>query len=228
MSLKGMSTNVCRPCATSSMTRVAVFAGGDKSHYRTDFDLFVGVDGGARWLLEQNLPLDFAVGDFDSVSPTEFEQIGAQAGKLVTAQPEKDDTDLELALLTVFADQPQAQVTIFGAFGGRIDHTLATVFLPSNDKLAPFLQQIQLEDGQNLLCYRGQGTSSVEPIAGYDYLAFMPVQDCALTIRGAKYDLDESNFFFKKVYASNEFIGREVQVTCPAGYVVVMYSRDWR
>lgn len=210
------------------MTRVAVFAGGDKSHYRTDFDVLVGVDRGALWLLEQGLPLDYAVGDFDSVSRVEFERISSQAGKLVTAQPEKNDTDLELALLTVFADHPQAQVTIFGAFGGRLDHSLANVFLPSNDKLAPYLQKIQLEDGQNLLCYRPQGTSTVQPLSGYDYLAFMPVQDCQLTIQGAKYDLDVSNFFFKKVYASNEFIGREVQVTCPAGYVVVIYSRDRR
>ena len=210
------------------MTRVAVFAGGDKSHFRTDFDVLVGVDRGALWLLEQGLPLDIAVGDFDSVSPAEFERISSQAGKLVTAQPEKDDTDLELALLTVFADLPQAQVTIFGAFGGRLDHSLANVFLPSNDKLTPYLQQIQLEDGQNLLCYRPQGTSTVQPIEGYDYLAFLPVQDCQLTIQGAKYDLDASNFFFKKVYTSNEFIGKEVQVTCPVGYVVVMYSRDRR
>lgn len=210
------------------MTRVAVFAGGDKSHYRTDFDVLAGVDRGALWLLEQGLPLNYAVGDFDSVSQVEFERISAQAGKLVTAQPEKDDTDLELALLTVFADYPQAQVTIFGAFGGRLDHSLANVFLPSNDKLTPYLQQIQLEDGQNLLCYRPQGTSTVQPLSGYDYLAFMPVQDCQLTIQGAKYNLDASNFFFKKVYASNEFIGREVQVTCPAGYVVVIYSRDRR
>ena len=49
----------------------------------------------------------------------------------------KDDTDLELALLTIFEQNPQAAVTIFGALGGRIDHMLANVFLPSNPKLAP-------------------------------------------------------------------------------------------
>lgn len=210
------------------MTRVAVFAGGDKTHYRTDFDRFIGVDAGALWLLEQGLPLDLAVGDFDSVSPAEFEKIKTKAKKVVTARPEKDDTDLELALLLVFKDFPKATVTIFGAFGGRMDHTLASVFLPSNDQLAPFLLQIQLEDEQNLICYRTQGSSAVFPMKGYDYLAFMPAEDCALTIRGARYDLDESNFFFKKVYTSNEFLAKKVEVTCPSSYVVVIYSRDRR
>ena len=43
----------------------------------------------------------------------------------------------------------------------------------------------------------------------------MPVRDSQLTIIGAKYELTEENFFFKKVYASNEYIDREVSVTLP-------------
>ncbi len=45
-------------------TKVAVFAGGDRGHYRTDFDCFVGVDRGSLWVLEEKLPLALAVGDF--------------------------------------------------------------------------------------------------------------------------------------------------------------------
>ena len=59
---------------------------------------------------------------------------------------------MELALLTIFKNNPQAQVTIFGALGGRIDHMLANVFLPSNPKLAPYMRQIEIEDGQKFDC----------------------------------------------------------------------------
>ena len=41
----------------NNWTRVAVFAGGDRGHYRTDFDRFVGVDRGSLWVLEEDLPL---------------------------------------------------------------------------------------------------------------------------------------------------------------------------
>ena len=212
----------------NNWTRVAVFAGGDRGHYRTDFDRFVGVDRGSLWVLEEDLPLALAAGDFDSVTEEERQVIQKHAQHFVQARPEKDDTDLELALLTIFEKNSQAQVTIFGALGGRIDHMLANVFLPSNPKLAPYMHQIEIEDGQNLIAYCPEGTSQLQPRSDYDYLAFMPVRDSQLTILGAKYELTEDNFFFKKVYASNEYIDREVSVICPDGYVVVLHSKDRR
>ena len=48
----------------NNLTKVPFFAGGDRGHYRTDFDSFVGVDRGSLWVLEENLPLALAVGDF--------------------------------------------------------------------------------------------------------------------------------------------------------------------
>ena len=219
--------NECK-LSENNWTKVAVFDGGDRGHYRTDFDCFVGVDRGSLWVLEEKLPLALAVGDFDSVTSEERKLIHARAQHFVQAQPEKDDTDLELALLTIFEKNPQAQVTIFGALGGRIDHMLANVFLPSNLKLAPYMRQIEIEDGQNLISYCSEGTSRLEPRSDYNYLDFMPVRDSQLTIIGAKYELTAENFFFKKVYASNEYIDREVLVTCPDGYVVVLHSKDRR
>ena len=50
------------------MLRIALFAGGDLTAVNRDFDVFVGVDRGAFYLLKQGLPLGLAVGDFDSVS----------------------------------------------------------------------------------------------------------------------------------------------------------------
>ncbi|EIF40391.1 thiamine diphosphokinase [Streptococcus sp. SK643] len=212
----------------NNWTRVAVFAGGDRSHYRTDFDCFVGVDRGSLWVLEEDLPLALAVGDFDSVTEKERQLIKEHSIDFIQAHPEKDDTDLELALLTIFEKNSQARVTIFGALGGRIDHMLANVFLPSNPKLVPYMRQIEIEDGQNLITYCPEGTSQLHPRSDYDYLAFMSVRDSQLTILGAKYELTEENYFFKKVYASNEYIDREVSVTCLDGYVVVLHSKDRR
>lgn len=83
-------------------TKASVFAGGDRGHYRTDFDCFVGVDRGSLWVLEEELPLALAVGDFDSVTVEERQLIQERAQHFIQAQPEKDDTDLELALLTIF------------------------------------------------------------------------------------------------------------------------------
>ena len=54
-----------------SMPKIALFVGGELEWFTTDFDYFVGVDRACLRLLELGLPLDLAVGDFDSVSRSE-------------------------------------------------------------------------------------------------------------------------------------------------------------
>ena len=208
------------------MTKIALFAGGTIDSFQMDFDLFIGVDRGSLLLIEQGICPDLAVGDFDSVSEKELALICSQSKEVLQAQSEKDDTDLELAVKAVFARYPQAQLTIFGAFGGRLDHTLANIFLPSDPEITPYMQQIRLCSAQNELSYCPQGRHEIKPVAGMNYLAFMPVSNSQLTIEGAKYPLNESNYFFKKVYASNEFIDEPVFLECQSGYVIVIYSKD--
>lgn len=208
------------------MTKIALFAGGTIDSFQMDFDLFIGVDRGSLLLIEQGICPDLAVGDFDSVSEKELALIYSQSKEVLQAQSEKDDTDLELAVKAVFARYPQAQLTIFGAFGGRLDHTLANIFLPSNPEITPYMQQIRLCNAQNELRYCPQGRHEIKLVAGMNYLAFMPADDGRLTIEGAKYPLNESNYFFKKVYASNEFIDEPVFLECQSGYVIVIYSKD--
>ncbi|GAD45774.1 coenzyme metabolism [Streptococcus anginosus T5] len=208
------------------MIKIALFAGGTIDSFQMDFDLFIGVDRGSLFLIEQGICPDLAVGDFDSVSEEELALICSQSKEVLQAQPEKDDTDLELAVKAVFARSPQAQVTIFGAFGGRLDHTLANIFLPSNPEITPYMQQIRLCNAQNELRYCPQGRHEIKPVAGMNYLAFMLADDGRLIIEGAKYPLNESNYFLKKVYASNEFIDEPVFLECQSGYVIIIYSKD--
>ena len=57
-----------------------------------------------------------------------------------------------------------------------------------------------------------------------NYVSFM--SDDKLTITGAKYELNAQNFFSKKIYSSNEFIGKPIEVSLNSGYVVIIQSRD--
>ena len=125
-----------------SMPKIALFVGGELDWFTTDFDYFVGVDRACLYLLELGLPLDLAVGDFDSVSELELDVIQSTAKSCKKASAEKNDTDTELALKLIFQAYPEAEVTIFGAFGGRIDHMLSNVFLVSDPQLAPFMDRI--------------------------------------------------------------------------------------
>ena len=208
------------------MVKIVVVAGGDSSLLPKNQDIYLGVDGGCLKLLEQGLPIDIAVGDFDSVSEVDLRKIQAQAKQVVQSVPEKNDTDLELALKTVFEDYPDAAVTVYGAFGGRLDHFLSNIFLPTDPDLAPYMEQIQLVDGQNRLIYRPAGCHEIQPDPAMSYVGFMPVGQGDLEITGAKYPLHQENYFLKAMYGSNEFLDQPIQLSLDRGYLVIVYSKD--
>ncbi|HFU3984358.1 TPA: thiamine diphosphokinase [Streptococcus suis] len=208
------------------MTKVTLVAGGPLTLLPEPADLYVGVDAGSLRLLDHSLPLDWAIGDFDSVTPEELGRIKAQAERFLQAPAEKDDTDLELALKEIFKAYPQAQVRIYGALGGRMDHMMANLFLAAEPDLATYMEQIELVDDQNVIRFRPAGRHVVQPIQGMTYISFMPSDQSRLTIHHAKYPLDASNYFFKKCYSSNEFIDRDIDIQLDKGYVVLIYSKD--
>lgn len=218
--------NEFKPFEQPSKTKVAIVAGGQVETIPLDLDVYVGVDAGCLFLLEQGLELSLAVGDFDSVEPEEFQRIQTTAHKLRTSAAEKNDTDLELAIKEVLERWPQAEILIFGAFGGRMDHHLASVFLPTDPEIAPLMSQLCLMDRQNYLCYRPAGRHTIQPLAGYTYVAFMPVEGASIQIEGAKYPLNPTNYFKKAIYGSNEFSNRPITLSVDRGYAVIIYSKD--
>ncbi|HHU5222731.1 TPA: thiamine diphosphokinase [Streptococcus agalactiae] len=208
------------------MTKIALFAGGDLTYFEYDFDYFVGIDRGSLFLLKNGLSLDMTVGDFDSITEDELLYIKHYCSNIVSASAEKNDTDTELALKTIFKEFPEAQVTVFGAFGGRIDHMMSNIFLPSDTDLEPFMSQIRLKDEQNIVTYLPSGKNQVSRIEGMSYVSFMPESESTLQISGAKYELNKSNYFKKKMYSSNEFMTSPIEVELKDGYLIIIYSKD--
>ena len=88
----------------------------------------VAADGGARYARALGLRLDALVGDLDSTSPEQAARLGADGAQVVRRPAEKDETDLELALLHAFEGGVDEAIVI-GAAGGRFDMTVANVHL---------------------------------------------------------------------------------------------------
>lgn len=208
------------------MTKVAILSGGTYSSLKGSFDLYIGVDRGALTLLEKDYPLGWAIGDFDSIDDEEFSKIKKSSARIFQSPAEKNDTDTELALKLLFKEYPCADVTIFGAFGGRIDHFLSNIFLPSNPEIASFMQQIRLEDERNVVSYLPQGRHVFIPKSGKKYISFMTDEETNLEILGAKYELTSKNYFKKKIYSSNEYVRQPIQIVLSKGYIIVIESED--
>ncbi|WP_395094510.1 thiamine diphosphokinase [Armatimonas sp.] len=85
-------------------------------------ELLVAVDGGARTLMRYDLTPQLVTGDGDSLTIEEQEALAVAGAELVPT-PDQDFTDLDKALAYVIEARGATRITVFGATGGRLDHT---------------------------------------------------------------------------------------------------------
>ncbi|HEX9506122.1 MAG TPA: thiamine diphosphokinase, partial [Acidimicrobiia bacterium] len=91
----------------------------------------IAADGGAELARAFGLRVELAVGDFDSISA---ETLGS-AARVERHPPDKDATDLELAL-SAAQQRGVDEIVVVGGAGGRLDHFLANVMLLGSSALA--------------------------------------------------------------------------------------------
>jgi thiamine pyrophosphokinase len=114
--------------------RAILFANGEVESYGflgkliTGKDFLVAVDGGLRHLEALGLTPDLLIGDLDSVTHAQLQRLSGGKTEIIRFPIEKDETDLELALLEVIKRSVD-EIAIIGGLGGRIDQTLANLFL---------------------------------------------------------------------------------------------------
>lgn len=206
--------------------KILILAGRKTELPAEKFDFTIGVDRGSLYLTEGSKDLDLAVGDFDSLNQSEFEQVKAHAKQLIKLPAEKDETDLEVALLYAIEHYPKADYIIYGALGGRLDHELTNIYLPSDERFRAFSEQISLVDSQNLMKYYLAGQHEISRNNAYKYIGFVQVErNQQLEIKGAKYPLLPENNI-KQIWASNEFISDSMTISFDKGMIIAIYSKD--
>lgn len=209
---------------------ILLAAGGPISNWpdiNTHYDLYVGIDRGSFFLQQKSLPLDIAIGDFDSLDIQEQKGIFGLAKRVITSPAEKDDTDTQLALEMVLKEYPDAKITIVGSTGGRIDHFLANLWLVLEPRFTKYCQNIYLQDRQNTIAFLLPGKHIITKEADKQYLAYCcltPVSN--LTLKKSKYILDNQQVQYPTSYASNEFVGSQAEVTFSDGIIAVIQSKD--
>ncbi|SHN15655.1 thiamine diphosphokinase [Gracilibacillus kekensis] len=113
---------------------IGIVAGGpqealaDLAIYKDKVDLWIGADLGASYLLDQNITIDIAIGDFDSIDHNTKNKIKYSASIYKEYPIEKNETDLELAIEKALTYDPDS-IFLFGVTAGRLDHELANIQL---------------------------------------------------------------------------------------------------
>jgi thiamine pyrophosphokinase len=125
---------------TTRPTTTFIFANGDIAETEwlrpllSQASRIIAADGGTRHLYALNRLPDIVIGDMDSLPDPLRHWLAAASIQPIIHPHAKDETDLELALL--YARQYREPIWIFGALGGRLDQTLANVWLLAHPALA--------------------------------------------------------------------------------------------
>jgi thiamine pyrophosphokinase len=132
----------------------------------------IAADGGVHHVINLNLFPDVVIGDMDSIGQDIQILLKAAGVPMLVHPPEKDETDLELALLYA-VERYEDDIIIVGALGGRLDQTLGNILLLTHDNLAGRRVEIR-EPGQRAWLVRSEtviegrvgDTVSLVPLGG--------------------------------------------------------------
>ncbi|WP_018660016.1 thiamine diphosphokinase [Heyndrickxia acidiproducens] len=189
---------------------------------------WIGCDRGVVHLLQLGIVPDMAFGDFDSVNAEEWRTIQNTLTNIKKFKPEKDETDLELALLWAIRQNPRA-IKIFGATGGRADHALTNMMLLTHEKALEYHGMIEIIDRMNRISVCQPGIYTIGSLQTHPYISFLPITATVenLTLSGFKYPLQD-----RKVYRgstlciSNELIRDFGTFSFTDGILMMIRSHD--
>ncbi|MGY3724809.1 thiamine diphosphokinase [Granulicatella balaenopterae] len=201
------------------------------TQYHTTSDLqegvFVGVDGGCPKLIKENLPIDFAIGDFDSVSVNERQRIKEYAQEMIQLPCEKDVTDFEAALAWCVEHYPMNSIHILGAFGGRIDHQLSIIWIANQVKFQKILANLHFESLTNYLSFLLPGQHQLQKYPNMKYLSFITMNKVTnVSLKNVKYPLDGVNYDTPVALISNEFLTDTMTISFDEGLMITCQTND--
>lgn len=211
--------------------RAVIFANGpirfpalDRAHLRPD-DWLIGADGGAHHLRALGLTPRTVIGDLDSLGPSDLLALERADVEILRHPPDKDQTDLELALRLALA-RGADQALVLGALGARWDQTLANLLLPAAAGLESLA--IRLVDGpEEIFTLRAGGTAAFEGQPG-DTLSLIPLgaEARGVTTRGLEFPLMDGLLpFGATLGVSNRLIGPTAEVRLRDGIVLCILRR---
>ena len=187
-------------------------------------DLVIAADGGAEALLRVKVVPQLVLGDLDSVRAASLTYLEEHGVEIQHFPREKDETDLELALL-VAAEREATMIDVLGALGGRWDHTLANIALMAHPALRNCHVRI-LADRQTLFLVRD--TSELHGQHG-DTVSLLPLTPTVsgVTTAGLLYPLADATLHYEQARGiSNVLLEPPGHVSVTAGLLLVVQHDD--
>ena len=187
----------------------------------TESDLVIAADGGYDHLLQIGLRADVVIGDFDSVTSSEIWE--DTICEKLTYPPEKDDTDMMLAI-KLGLSRGFGQFNIYGGLGGRLDHTVANIqalsFLAEHSA-----QGILHHPDYELTVIKNSSFTVAKDKTGYISVFSLSDTSENVTIKGLEYELEGAtltNSF--PLGVSNAATGKKGIISVDRGTLLITWN----
>ncbi len=180
-------------------------------------------DGGADVALSLNLQPSLVVGDLDSIQPKTLNQLERQGITISRHSPDKDETDLELALLEA-VQRGATWMRVIGAGGGRLDQTLANIYLLALPQLKT--TDVRLVSGKQTTWLLAPGQHSLIGQVG-DTISLIAFNNDVqgITTAHLKYPLNNESLHFGPARGiSNLITDSDPRVSFTSGQLLVIHT----
>ena len=191
----------------------------------TEDDLVIAADGGSSHCQVMDIIPDVLIGDLDSTSKSLLKEWEAAGVQIIRHPREKDQTDLELALL--HAQKTGArEIVVFGAVGGRLDMTFGNLLLLAHPELTGEIAYICGKEEVRLLHSGESLTLRGEPGDTVSLISLHP-DSSKITTEGLEYPLvkEELGFGFTRGI-SNRMTATQASIHLVRGLLVLIHTRN--
>jgi len=185
-------------------------------------NLIIAVDGGAKYL---DIKPDILIGDFDSI---DREYIKAK--KIIKLKRDKNMTDMMHGARIAFA-LGYYNLKIYGATGGRLDHTIANMQMLSylinkkpNAKIKIYFKNHNADKYLIMTVIKNNKIKFSEKHDGYISVFSHSDKSFGINIQGLKYKLVNAMLDNKfSLGISNEFINQKAFISVKNGVLIIIY-----
>lgn len=204
--------------------KALIFSGGvfnelPESINKDEYDIIIGADKGYVYAESVDVIPHIYVGDSDSLPLNTV----IKSKNKTLLNTEKDMTDTQEAV-DIAIKKGASKITILGALGNRIDHTLANIHLLkyAYDKGA----DAEIADTQSYITLVSK-SSIIKKRDGY-CISLIPLTDCdGVSISGVYYPLDNASLKVGTTLGvSNEFTSDDAIIKIKEGLLLVMVCKS--
>ena len=190
--------------------------------YLQNATAIIAANGGSNHLFRLQHHPNYIIGDLDSITPELRSWLENSPCTVHSYPAEKNETDLELALL--FATENYAEpILLFGTLGGRLDQTLANILLLTHPALLNHqIQLITRHEKAWLIFEKG----NIDGKAG-DLVSLIPLKNDVYfeSTTGLQYPLNNEVLAFGPARGiSNVLMDKVATVTIRSGLLLCVHT----